>query len=77
MVDVTGGKPRATSVGKVISVPDPTIELIAPAPNPARPINAMWEANTSPHTTPSGYRVRRCVRYLTRLRLNAFRVVAY
>jgi hypothetical protein len=30
----------------VIRVPDPTTALIAPAPNPAKTINAMWEADT-------------------------------
>ena len=32
---VTAGKPIASSVGKVIRVPDPTTALIAPAPTPA------------------------------------------
>ncbi|BCO47734.1 hypothetical protein MINTM002_34080 [Mycobacterium intracellulare] len=36
MVAVTGGKPSATSVGKVIRVPEPTSALIAPAASPAR-----------------------------------------
>ncbi len=35
IVAVTGGTPNATSVGKVMRVPDPTRELIAPAPSPA------------------------------------------
>src|SRR5690606_16224182 len=35
MVAVTGGYPRASSTGKVNSVPDPTTALIAPAPMPA------------------------------------------
>src|SRR6476620_10519947 len=36
IVAVTGGKPKATRVGKVISVPEPTTALIMPAPTPAR-----------------------------------------
>src|SRR5689334_9616807 len=32
---VTGGTPSASSVGKVISVPEPTTALIMPAPTPA------------------------------------------
>src|SRR5579864_8213124 len=31
----TGGKPKASRVGKVISDPDPTTALMAPAPQPA------------------------------------------
>src|SRR4051812_12354431 len=33
---VTGGKPKASRVGKVISVPEPTTALMAPAATPAR-----------------------------------------
>src|SRR3954451_18119511 len=33
---VTGGKPKASSVGNVISVPEPTTALMAPAATPAR-----------------------------------------
>src|SRR3954451_8114385 len=33
---VTGGKPKASNVGKVISVPEPTTALMAPAATPAR-----------------------------------------
>src|SRR3954468_11024822 len=33
---VTGGKPNASSVGKVMSVPEPTTALMAPAATPAR-----------------------------------------
>src|SRR5919107_548360 len=33
---VTAGKPNARSVGKVISVPEPTTALMAPAATPAR-----------------------------------------
>src|SRR6478672_11468995 len=36
----------ATSVGKVISVPEPTIALMAPAPTPASAIRIMWEIGT-------------------------------
>lgn len=32
---VTGGSPVASSTGKVISVPEPTMVLIVPAPIPA------------------------------------------
>src|SRR5690242_21468967 len=32
---VTGGRPTASRTGKVISVPDPTMVLIVPAPIPA------------------------------------------
>lgn len=34
-VAVTGGRPVATSTGKVISVPEPTMVLMVPAPMPA------------------------------------------
>src|SRR3954452_6963951 len=33
---VTGGKPNASSVGKVVRVPEPTTALMAPAATPAR-----------------------------------------
>src|SRR4051794_9357560 len=46
MVAVTGGKPNATNVGNVISVPEPTIALIAPAPTPANAIRIMWATGT-------------------------------
>lgn len=32
---VTGGSPVASSTGKVMSVPDPTMVLMVPAPMPA------------------------------------------
>ena len=35
IVAVTGGTPKATSAGKVMRVPEPTIALIVPAPSPA------------------------------------------
>ena len=47
MVAVTGGNPRVTKVGKVISVPEPTSELIAPAPMPARAISNIWATDTA------------------------------
>lgn len=34
-VAVTGGSPVASRTGNVISVPDPTMVLIVPAPTPA------------------------------------------
>ncbi len=34
-VAVTGGRPVASSTGKVINVPEPTMVLIVPAPIPA------------------------------------------
>src|SRR6478752_9701538 len=46
IVAVTGGKPKATRVGKVIKVPEPTTALIMPAPTPARAIRIMWETGT-------------------------------
>jgi hypothetical protein len=33
-------------VGKVISVPEPTSELIAPAPRPANAISSIWATDT-------------------------------
>jgi hypothetical protein len=36
----------ATSVGKVIRVPDPTSALIAPAPSPAKQIKTIWMGDT-------------------------------
>lgn len=46
IVAVNGGNPSVTSVGKVISVPEPTRELIAPAPTPASMINTICETDT-------------------------------
>ena len=46
IVAVTGGKPNATRVGNVIRVPDPTSELIAPAPTAASTMMAMSKADT-------------------------------
>jgi hypothetical protein len=47
IVAVTGAKPNVTRVGKVISVPEPTTELIAPAANPASVIVAIWATDTT------------------------------
>lgn len=33
---VTGGRPVASSTGKVMSVPEPTMVLMVPAPMPAK-----------------------------------------
>jgi hypothetical protein len=41
IVDTTGATPKATSAGKVISVPEPTTALMAPAATPARTIRAI------------------------------------
>ncbi len=35
MFAITGGMPNASSVGKVMRVPEPTTALMAPAPTPA------------------------------------------
>src|SRR5687768_13828896 len=43
---VTGGKPTASSVGKVIRLPEPATALTAPAPMPA----AMTASASSPVT---------------------------
>ena len=44
---VTGGMPNARSVGKVISVPDPTMVLIVPAAQPASRIATTSNGVTS------------------------------
>ena len=55
IVAVTGGKPSATSVGKVISVPEPTRVLITPAPMPARTTTIIWATDTTrPYRPPVG-----------------------
>ena len=41
-----------------MSVPDPTIALIAPAPNPATAIRIMWETGTLEHYSPAAVRDR-------------------
>ena len=43
---VTGGTPNASSVGNVISVPDPTTVLIVPAASPASPISSASSGDT-------------------------------
>src|SRR5690348_2602673 len=50
---VTGGTPKASSVGNVISVPDPTTVLIVPAASPARPM-AMASRGDTPRTLRGG-----------------------
>src|SRR5689334_15680340 len=42
----TAGKPKASSVGKVISEPEPTMALMAPAPTPARKIATISHTDT-------------------------------
>src|SRR5215813_6461052 len=54
---MTGGKPNASSVGKVISDPDPTTALIAPAPIAAARIARISPPLTS--TIPGSARGRR------------------
>lgn len=46
MFAVTGGMPTASSVGNVISVPEPTTALIVPAPTPAIRTAAISSALT-------------------------------
>lgn len=68
MVAVTGAKPSVTRVGKVIRVPDPTSELIAPAPSPASRINTISEAGTAA-TLPKCQRGLRFSRSRTLIRI--------
>jgi hypothetical protein len=42
----TGGYPKASSVGKVISVPEPTTVLIVPAASPAAKMARAWRNGT-------------------------------
>lgn len=48
MVATTGGYPNATRVGNVMSVPDPTTALMAPAPKPARRMTMISVTGTDP-----------------------------
>ena len=41
----TGGYPKASSVGKVISVPEPTTVLIVPAASPAAKMARAWRTS--------------------------------
>ncbi|MDP9779408.1 hypothetical protein J2S58_003031 [Nakamurella flavida] len=41
MVAVIGGYPNASRVGNVISVPDPTMVLMVPAPTPASAMSTI------------------------------------
>ena len=57
VVAVTGGTPRATRVGKVIRVPEPTRELIAPAPMPATTTTSISTTLTAGTLTALGSKV--------------------
>lgn len=56
VVAVTGGKPSATSTGKVTSVPDPTTVLINPAQTPASAMTPTSHHCIGPPYEPHGGR---------------------
>src|SRR3954453_22680405 len=51
---VTGGTPKASRVGNVISVPDPTTVLMVPAASPARPMAIASKSDTQLPWGPMG-----------------------
>ncbi len=68
-VAVTGDSPVASSTGKVISVPEPTTLLMAPAPTPAANTAAMASGVTACRPRAASRTAGRCPVQLSRGRL--------
>ncbi|GAA3951040.1 hypothetical protein GCM10022384_01050 [Streptomyces marokkonensis] len=68
-VAVTGDSPVASRTGKVISVPEPTTLLIAPAPKPAANTAAIASGVTRCRPAPAPGPGGRCPVHLSRGRL--------